>query len=236
MKSLLTTVGFALATQMAQAGILGVFDFNDPANRDQPSWVSPCIELCPIGPCDCLGVDIGLGGGPDGSDYRIYSNWDVTQYDPAVYFDRNDVWQWPRTVAFNATAGDDSLGTISGLSVDVQRPGAGSPDSIMASIFWKDDLGTVQYRSSGPVSLVNIGSWETINFDFVNGTADLPSGLDYAGEEFLIELYAWGGSGGALYMDNVTLTGECAPIPEPGGALLIASSGLVLLLRRRRMA
>ena len=34
---------------------------------------------------------------------------------------------------------NDSLGTISGLSVDIQRAGATSPDSIMASIFWSSN-------------------------------------------------------------------------------------------------
>ncbi|HYF35039.1 MAG TPA: PEP-CTERM sorting domain-containing protein, partial [Prosthecobacter sp.] len=68
----------------------------------------------------------------------------------------------------------------------------------------------------------------------VNGTAAIPSGLDYTGEDFLVELYAWGGNGGSLHMDNVILSGECAPIPEPGGALLVACAGFVLMLRRRR--
>lgn len=233
-----TTIICALAllglSQVGRAGILGVYDFNSTYSPNGASWVSPCIELCPIDPCGCLVQGLVTSGGADGSAFRTFSGWDQTQYDPSVYFDRADVWQWPKTVAFNATAGSDSLGFISGLSADVQRPNANGPDTIMASIFWKDDLGAVQHRSSGPVSLTSIGDWDTIDFDFVNGTADLPSGLDYAGEQFLVELYAWGGDGGQLYLDNVTLAGQCAPIPEPGGALLVACAGFVLMLRRRR--
>ena len=48
-----------------------------------------------------------------------------------------------------------------------------------------------------------------------------------------VQSYAWGQNGDALYLDNVLLKGACAPIPEPGGALLIAAAGLALLLRRR---
>jgi hypothetical protein len=201
-----------------------------------PSWVSPCIELCPIGPCECINQTWYASGGPDGSAFRSFTGWDKTQYDPSVYFDRNDVWQFPHTVAFSATAGDTSQGTIYGLSADIKRPGATSPDTIMASIFWKDDSGTVQYRSSGPIALSGTGAWSTIDFDFVNGigSADIPSGTDYSGEPFLLEFYAWGGNGGALSMDNVILSGECAPIPEPGGALLVACAGFVFMLRRRR--
>ena len=233
-----TTVLSALAAfavaHAAQAATLGVFDFNNSAKPNDASYISPCIELCPIDPCGCLTPTWYSSGGPDGSAFTSFNGWDKTQYDPSTYFTRSDVWQFPKTVAFEVSVNDDSLGTISGLSASIQRPTVNSPDTIMASIFWKDDVGTVQYRSSGPVSLVDIGTWDTIDFQFVNGTADIPSGLDYSGEDFLVELYAWGGDGGSLSMDNVVLSGECAPIPEPGGALLLASSGFVLLLRRRR--
>ncbi|MDZ4288889.1 MAG: hypothetical protein U0984_13065 [Prosthecobacter sp.] len=235
--TILCLLGLLGLNQVSQASILGIYDFNNLPNASSPnnaSWVSPCIELCPLGPCDCLNQGLVTSGGPDGSAFRTFSGWDKTQYDPSVYFDRADVYQWPKTVAFEAHAADDSLGFISGLSVDVQRQDSNSPDTLMASIFWKDDLGAVQFRSSGPVSLGSVGSWDTIDFDFVNGTADLPSGAEYSGEDFLFELYAWGGDGGQLNLDNVTVMGQCAPIPEPGGALLVACAGFVLMLRRRR--
>jgi hypothetical protein len=232
--SLLCILGLALMSPALHADVLGVYDFNDSFAPNGPSWVSPCIELGNFHPCPCIIETNFSSGGPDGSAFASFSGWDRTQFDASVYFDRSDTWQWPKTVGFTATAGATSLGFISGLSADLQRPNLNGPDTIMASIFWKDDMGNVQYRSSGPISLTDIGTWSTINFDMVNGTAGLPSGMDYSGENFLVELYAWGGNGGELYLDNVTLEGQCAPIPEPGGALLVACAGFVVMLRRRR--
>ena len=239
MKTTITAAAFgllALATASAQ-DVLGIYNFNNipsQSSPNNPSYVSPCIELCPIEPCGCLPQTLATYGGPDNSAYRSFTGWDQNQYDAAIYFARNEVWQWPKTVAFFAQADDQSLGFISGLNADIKRGNGTSPDTIMASIFWKDDLGTVQYRSSGPIALGAAATWANVNFDFSNsGSAALPSGLDYAGEEFLIELYAWGGNG-PLALDNVTLNGQCAPIPEPGGALLVACAGFLIMLRRRR--
>jgi hypothetical protein len=83
------------------------------------------------------------------------------------------------------------------------------------------------------VAMNNTGLWNDLDFSFNQGSAGFPTGIDADGETYHVELYAWGSQGGTLYLDNVTLNGECAPIPEPGGVLLIGAAGLMVLLRRR---
>ena len=111
--------------------------------------------------------------------------------------------------------------------------------SVQASIFWQDNLGDIQYVTTGPLGPVAdsaVGVWNSSELFFTSGSAALPSGIDAAGRTLHVELYAWGGNGGTVYADNVSLNGSCscAPVPEPGGALLLATSGLVFLVRRRR--
>lgn len=236
MKNLFATLSaMALLATTAQGAVLGRFDFNHLASvtsANEASCISPCIDVTDLDAC-CLTEGLRTAGGPDGSAFRTYSGWDRNPSDASEYLNRSGLWQWPKTLAFEVQAGATSLGTLSGLSVDVKRPYLSSPDTIMASIFWADSAGVIQQRNSGPVSLAAATGWTALDFDFAQGSAPLPFGTEYSGETFNVELYAWGGSGGALYLDNVTLTGDCAPIPEPGGAMLIGMSGLVLLLRRR---
>jgi hypothetical protein len=225
----------ALLGLPARADILVSYDFNQLAtvnSPNTPSCVSPCIEASDLVAC---GLTSGLhsAGGFDGSAFRTFSGWDQTQYDPTVYFNRADLFQWPQTVSFTFETAADTVGSFTGFSVDVKRPYSYSPDSLMASIFWEDSNGTVQQRNSGPLDIGGATTWTNVSFLDTFGTASLPSGLDFGGETFRIELYAWGGSGGALYLDNVNLMGDCAPIPEPSTALLLAIAGLVLVTRRR---
>jgi hypothetical protein len=108
-----------------------------------------------------------------------------------------------------------------------------SVNSIQASIFWQDCSGAIQHRTSGAVAINNTCLWNDLDFSFHQGSAAFPTGLAANGETYHVELYAWGSRGCTLYLDNVTLNGDCAPIPEPGGALLIGAAGLMLCLRRR---
>lgn len=236
MKTLYLLGGLSLfLAATAHAGVLAKYDFNNLSSvhaANEASFVSPCIQVEELDPC-CMTEGLRTVGGPDGSAYRSYAGWDVNQYDPTEYLNRTGTWQWPKTLSAEVQVDDSSLGMLSGVSVDLKRPYSYSPDTIMATIFWKDDAGVVQQRNSGPVDISGATSWTNITFDFVNGSEDLPYGLAYGGETFNVELYAWGGSGGALFLDNVTLTGDCAPIPEPGAALLIGMTGFSFLLRRR---
>lgn len=141
-----------------------------------------------------------------------------------------------RTLSYDVYVRDNMIAEISGVCLDWQRPGTSSVDSIQASIFWQDAAGAIQHRTSGQVALNGTGSWSTLNLDFSSGSSALPTGIDTSGRQFHVELYAWGQNGDALYLDNVLLKGVCAPIPEPGGAMLIAAAGLALLLRRRGRA
>jgi hypothetical protein len=103
----------------------------------------------------------------------------------------------------------------------------------MASIFWEDSSGTIQQRHSGAIDISSFTSWANVSFADTFGIAPFPTNLNFADETFHFELYAWGGSG-SLYLDNVTLSGNCAPVPEPGAALLLGVSSVLFGLRRRR--
>lgn len=233
MKSLLAALGAVVAgATLAQAQPLLSYDFNNLSSNDDPtiaSFCAPCIDPTLLFPCD-LTQSFYPAGGPDGTSFRGFSGWDQN---PNFDLNRSGLWQWPNTVAFDFTFDAASAGTIGSLSLDFLRTSTGSPTSIQAAIFWADGFGDIQHRVSDAASLTSLQSWDSLTLDWDNGSAALPDGVGLAGEDFHVELYAWGGES-ELYIDNLTLDGACAPIPEPGSALLIGAAGLVLLLRHRR--
>lgn len=225
-----------LLMQASQAKVIGQYDFNDlftTGGKAEASYVSPCIELTDLYAC-CTPRKVYESGGVDNSGYVSFSGWDTNQYENMdQYLNRDALWQWPKTVSFKVEAGATSLGTLSGLSVDLRRPDKTATDSIMAAIFWEDASGVIQQRHSAPVVLTSNNVWETVQFDFAYGSSLFPTGTDYSGETFRIELYAWGQESTELFLDNVTLLGECAPVPEPSSALLLGLAGMTVILRRR---
>lgn len=211
--------------------VLVLYDFNKLICNDSPNtpaFVSPCV----------CATDVTLNRlcqqleqcGPDGTKFRNFSGWD-TCYDYS--FARTDFTSVPGTLSYDVTVRPDAIANISGVSFDWMRPTTSSADSIQATIFWEDAAGAIQYSSTGPIALTDVGVWTSRTLDFPIDVAPLPTGIDTSGKEFHVEIYAWGADGGSLYLDNLTLNGTCAPIPEPGGAVLIAAAGLALLLRRR---
>lgn len=239
MKKLVLSLALAASVfGVARAENLVVFDFNNIPNApapNLPSFVSDCVTVTPLSPCD-LRQSLHYFGGPDNSKFRCFAGWDSVQYDPVAYFQRSDLAQWPNTLSFDVTVNPDSFISNPALSLDWMRPNNSSPDYLQASVFWQDVDGIIQHWTSGAVELADTGVWNTLDFDFITGSAPFPEGLDTSGETFHIELYAWGGDGATtnvLYLDNVTVKGDCAPIPEPGSALLLAAAGFVILLRRR---
>lgn len=214
-----------------QAQSLVGFDFNNLCGNDDPTTptlCAPCIDASDLHVCNLV-QSLHFDGGPDGSNFRSFSGWDVN---PNYDFERDGVWQWPYMLAFDVSFADGAGGAIGNLSLDWQRPALASPGSIQAAIYWMDGAGAVQHRISDAVALSGTGTWESLAFDWTFGSADLPSGDGLSGAEFQVELYAWGGDG-ELYLDNLRLGGECSPIPEPGGAFLIGAAGLWVILRRQ---
>ncbi len=212
--------------------VLALYDFNNLSNFNDPNKVTycaPCLVATDLS-LNTLSQSLHFFGGPDGSKFRCFAGWDKT-YDYS--FVRSDLSQEMNTLAFDVLVNPGETISISGLSLDWKRPFAGSVDSIQASVFWEDSSGVIQHRTSGPVAMNNTGIWNDLDFSFTNGSAAFPTGLAADGETYHFELYAWGAQGGTLYLDNITLHGECAPIPEPGGALLLGAAGLAVLLRRR---
>ena len=178
-----------------------------------------------------LSQSLRFYNGPDGSKFRCFDGWDQTD---DYSLERSDLSQEMNTLALDVLVNPSESISISGFSLDWKRPSASSVDSIQSSVFWEDSSGAIQHRTSGLVALNNTGIWNDLDLSYNNGSAAFPKGLDADGETYHVELYTWGSQGGTLYLDNVTLHGECAPIPEPGGALLLGAASLATLMRRRK--
>jgi len=211
--------------------VLVKYDFNSLTgdwDSNVPAYCAPCVWATDIS-LDRLCQTLDYGG-KDGTLFRNFSGWD-SAYDYS--FDRTDFSSVPGTLSFDVWVRPDAIANITGVAFDWFRPDRSSVDSIQATIFWQGTGGAIDYLSTGPIALKGKGSWNCSVLEFPLDVNPLPTGIDTAGRQFHVELYAWGRDGGPLYLDNVVLLGECAPIPEPGSALLIAAAGLVLLLRRR---
>ncbi len=227
--------GFSLAANLVASdpfeNVLIKYDFNTlNADWDSnvPAYCAPCVWTTDL---SLNSLNQGLHyGGPDGGKFRYFEGWDSSyNYD----LTRTDLSQAVRTLSYDVFVRTNSIAEIAGVSFDWQRPGASTVDSIQASIFWEDSVGAIQHRTSGPVSLTGTGTWNNLSLSFISGSSPLPTGLETSGRQFHVELYAFGQSGDALFLDNVILNGDCAPIPEPGGAILIAAAGFLFLIRRR---
>ena len=229
--TLLATAAFAVP---ASASVLVKYDFNNirsAASANVASFCAPCVSPSNLTLCSVTN-SLHSTGGPDGSKFRCFAGWDA-KYDYS--FTRNSLGQACDTIAFNTTFDSTSTGFVDSLSLDWRRPSTGSVNQIQASIFWQDDYGVIQYRTSGPIALTGtVNTWNHTDFNFNIGSAPLPSGPAIANETFHVELYAFGASGSTLYLDNVSLNGECCQVPEPAGALLLGCSGFAFILRRRR--
>lgn len=232
-KAFLTLLAAAAFSGPVSATVLVKYDFNNIPKAASPnvaSYCAPCVTPSNITLCS-ISNSLHTTGGPDGSKFRCFAGWDKT-YDYSL--SRTNLSQACDTIAFNTTFDSTSTGYIDSLSIDWRRPTTSSVDQIQASIFWQDDFGVTQYRTSGPISLIGVASWKHLDFSFGSGSAPLPAGPAIANETFHVELYAWGAGGSTLYLDNVSLNGECCQVPEPTGALLLGCSGFAFILRRRR--
>ena len=212
--------------------ILIKYDFNtltEDNDPNVPAYYDPGVTTTNL---SLNSLNQGLNnGGPDGSKFRSFEGWDSV-YD--YNLSRTNLTQAPDSLAYDVFVQTDSMVQITGVSFDWRRPESSSVNSIQASIFWEDSFGNTQNRTSGPFSLTGTGIWNNSSLTFDSGSSPLPTGIDTSGEHFHIELYGWGGEGNTLYMDNVILNGNSAPIPEPGSAVLIATASLFLLTRRHR--
>lgn len=219
------------------SNVLALYDFNQPGcgcTGGPPSYLACCINASDL-TLNRLGQGWSPSGAADGSAFRSFNGWDCA-YDYS--FARTDFSSAPGTLSYDVFVSNDAIANISGVSFDWMRPDSTSVNAIQATIFWQDAGGSYQYLSTGPIGLDGTGSWNSRVLDFPVDVKPLPTGIDTSGKEFHLELYSWGANGGPLYLDNVALVGNniCAPIPEPGGAVLIAAAGMLLLLRRRYLA
>lgn len=240
MKNLLTNLALAVwmtCSAFSQVvnpfeNVLALYNFNNLTSSidpNSPAYCAPCVVATDLS-LNHLTQDLHFSGGPDGSKFRCFDGWD-TAYD--FGFSRPDLGQASNTLAFDMIVHPGEAVSIAGLSLNWQRPYAGAVDSILAAVFWLDEFGVVQHRASDPLGLGQIGAWKSLEFSFTKGSAEFPTALAGSGETYHVELYAWGGQGGTLFLDNIALLGTCAPIPEPGTALLLGLAGCVIAMRRR---
>jgi hypothetical protein len=172
-------------------------------------------------------------GGRDGSQFLCLDGWDAANQQS---FSRTSLDAADHTFSFDISFDSSFSGEISGLSFDWNRFAGNAPQKIQASIFWQDTNGGIQYRASDVFDLSGVGVWSTATLDFdAFGSLAIPTGPALGGGNFHMELYGFGGSGGPLFLDNVTLHGDIAPVPEPGGALLgLTAAAIFIALRRRK--
>lgn len=236
MKKLLLALATLLTLHTAalsQVTTLVGYNFDNLAGNSSanvPSTLSPCVTATNL-TLNSIGQSFHFSGGVGNSKFRCFSGWDAT-YDYS--FARSNLSQYPDTLAFNMSVNPGDLVSISNLSLAWNRPYTNSVTNLSASIFWADDNGIIQHRTSNTLLMAGTGTWNNATFNFTTGSAPLPNGEAASGETFHVELYAWGSSANLLYLDNISLNGTCSPVPEPSGALLLGSASFFLLRRRSR--
>lgn len=241
MKNLLTKLAMAVLmtcpafSQVVNPleNVLVLYNFNNLCSSidpNTPAYCAPCVVATDLS-LNHLTQDLHFSGALDDSKFRCFDGWDT----PFEFnFSRADLSQVSNTLAFDMFVHPAEAVSITGLSLNWQRPYAGAVDSILAAVFWLDEYGVVQHRASDQISLTQISAWKSLEFSFTQGSAEFPTAPAGGGDTYHVELYAWGGQGGTLFLDNIALLGTCAPIPEPGTALLLGLAGSVLALHRRQ--
>ncbi|MBK8090961.1 MAG: hypothetical protein IPK32_02895 [Verrucomicrobiaceae bacterium] len=236
MKKLLLALATLLSLHtaaLAQVTTLVGYNFDNLVNNSSanvPSTLSPCVTATNL-TLNGLNQSFHTTGGVGNSKFRCFSGWDTT-YDYSLI--RGNLAQYADTLAFNMTVNPGDMVSISNLSLAWKRPFTNSVTGLKASIFWADDNGIIQHRTSNNLTLAGTGVWNSAVFDFTTGSAAFPTGSASSNETFHVELYAWGSAGNILFLDNIALNGTCSPVPEPSGALLLGSASFILLRRRTR--
>lgn len=228
----LATLGTLSASALANGSVLVEYNWNNltsDASANVPSFLSPCVTATNA---NLYGISDSFhaSGGVGNSKFRCFSGWDKTN---EFSFSRTNLNQYADTLAFDVTGKAGQIVEVTGISLDWNRPFSDSVNCLQASIFWVDNNGAVQYRTTGAQTLSGTGAWNALNLSFTSGSAALPTGLGAVGEKYHVELYAWGANGNIIYLDDIQLMGTCAPVPEPAGALLLGSAGFLALIRRR---
>jgi hypothetical protein len=232
----LATVSSLFLARPASADLLLGYDLNQPPTANyifNESYSLPGILGEPIS-AKGLHPTLFSEGGRDGSQFLCLDGWDASG---DYSFTRADLSAHDNTFSFDFAFSSDYLGQVTGVSFDWQRFAGNAPNKIQASLFWTDPLGTVQHSTTDVLDLVGVNTWNTVDLTFGSlGSVPIPSGPDISGMQFHVELYAWGGNSGPLFVDNVEVQGSISPVPEPGGVVLMALAGVMLVRARRRVA
>jgi len=239
MKAITILAALAFASVLRADDVL-VYDFND--SYWSPIIPSQVANKVSNGMMRNLGLTAGHvdSGAKDGSGYNSLGGFDyANEYSTS----RVDLMRSSDAISFDFSVDPITTGSITGVSFDVQRPfdaplGDISANTFQAAIFWKDANGVIQSGQSAAFTLAGT-EWTTVNLDFTNFSASLPSDLGST-DRYLVEIYSYGGAGNnTVNMDNIALQGSfggVAPqvVPEPGSAVLMLSAGIVCLFFRRR--
>lgn len=242
LRTILATAFLGLSASVSNASVIVQWDFNSLKSNDDPNTPS-CID-----PAVCstllentgLCQDFSATGGIDDTAYRTYTGWSESfTADPTG---RKSLAPAADTLWFDVTFSKDAVGTIDCFDFCYRQLDCSSPTLAQASIYWQNDKGGIEWATTGQITL---GDSFGANPDFTcqklfftSSSSAIPSGIDLAGKTVHVEFQAWGGSApdasnpGALALENVTLSGNLAAVPEPGSALLIAAVGFMFVLRR----
>lgn len=192
----------------------------------------PCLNASSLSENN-LSSTLFTSGGLNNSQFRCFDGWDSTN--AYTVAGRTSLSAVAGTIAFDFATRPETTGSLSSLSLSLRRPDSvNSPTSVQASIFWEDALGQIQSATSGVLSIGAANTWTPLELVFSQFSAPLPIDHDFANQNFHVEVYAAGGNGGGLFVDNLTLNGQCAAcVPEPGTLLGLGCAALGLMLRRR---
>ncbi len=239
--ALLSAIAALICTAAVNADdTLVKYDFNSKTNWSAPSYVNSALSASTLS-YSGLSTSHYNTGSLDNSGFNSFKSWD-TSYD--LDLTRSNLSAGKDAVSFNVCVDDFTCGEFTSVSLDLKRvydfcgcgsDGNDSAEYVQAAIFWQDSTGAIQYATSA-ATLLGGTAWASLTLDFTTFSATLPT--DLGSSNYLVEIYAWGGSGtNTLYLDNIALNGAVTAdcIPEPGGAMLLFSAGVIgLLVRRRR--
>jgi hypothetical protein len=242
----LLLVVFATCVTSAQSSVIAQWDWNNLKDGHEPnlaSCVAPGVQVTDLG---VLGLkeDFHPTGGVDDSAFRSYVGWgsDFT----AEPGGRTDLAPAHGTLWFDVSFSPLTEGEISSFDFCFSQLDAGSPRQMQASLFWLNTEGKVEWASTGaytPTTTPGVNTdFTCVSLPFIQYSSPIPSGAALAGQTVHVEFQAWGGSSdalskgapGALALENITLSGAASVVPEPGSAMLLASLGLLVMLRRHR--
>jgi hypothetical protein len=237
MKKILTTIATtaSLLTAASDAAVLAQYNFTGSSDATSDADANSLATSLGIG---TLGTEFGALGTNHGfSTATVVNSGSATASSP-VRFVRNDFTAGVEATAitnndyfkFTLTPGATFQANLTSLFFDYSANGSGTLENT-ASFF---------VRSSADGFAANVGTTASATItgsaaaDYQRQTIDL-SGAAFQNLTAPIEfrVYVTNSGVGVARLDNLTLNGDIAAIPEPSSLALLGSLGALALRRRR---